>query len=65
MVNQAPSLDHIAFQLQGGQKELDLAQRELQSSNINVTPFKHQEVQSLYFNDPNGNQIELYVHLAQ
>ena len=63
--NTATSLDHIAFQLQGGQRELDLAQGELESVGIEVTPYKHQEVHSLYFNDPDGNQIDLYVHCAE
>lgn len=62
--NTASPLDHVAFQLQGGQVELDLAQVELEASGVAVTPYSHQEVQSLYFNDPDGNQIELYVHLA-
>ena len=59
------SLDHVAFQLQGGLKELELAQEELESSGIEVTPYSHEEVQSLYFNDPDGNQIELYVRAAE
>lgn len=59
--NSAPSLDHIAFQLHGGQSELDLAQEELELFGIEVTPYKHEEVHSLYFSDPDGNQIELYV----
>ena len=63
--NAAPSLDHVAFQLQGGLRELDLAQVELEAVGIAVNPYKHQEVQSLYFNDPDGNQIELYVHLTE
>ncbi len=32
--NTAPSLDHVAFQLQGGKRELDLAQVELESIGI-------------------------------
>ena len=63
--NATSSLDHVAFQLQGGRRELNLAQVELESLGIEVTPYDHQEVQSLYFNDPDGNQIELYVHLAE
>ena len=60
----APSLDHVAFQLQGGPRELDLAQVELESIGIEVTPYEHAEVHSLYFDDPDGHQIELYVHHA-
>ena len=63
--SRAPSLDHVAFQLQGGRPELDLAQAELESIGIEVTTYKHQEVQSLYLNDPDGNQIELYVPHAE
>ena len=59
--NTAPSLDHIAFQLHGGQRELELAQVELELVGIEVIPFEHEDVHSLYFNDPDGNQIELYV----
>ena len=57
------TLDHVAFQLEGGRRELDVAQTELESSGVVVTPYTHQEVQSVYFNDPDGNQIELYVPL--
>ena len=60
-----PSLDHVAFELQGGRRELDQAQVELESTGIAVTPYNHREVQSLYFDDPDGNQIELYVHLKE
>ena len=63
--NTSPSLDHVAFRLQGGPKELELALVELEASDIDVTPYSHREVQSLYFNDPDGNQIELYVPLAE
>ena len=62
--NAAPSLDHVAFQLQGGKRELDLAQVELESIGIEVMPYEHEEVHSLYFGDPDGNQVELYVHHA-
>lgn len=62
--NTAPSLDHVAFQLQGGKSELDSAQLELESKGIKVTPYEHDEVHSLYLGDPDGNQIELYVHHA-
>ncbi len=63
--NTSPSLDHIAFQLQGGRRELGLAQVELESLGVEVTPYTRREVQSLYFKDPDGNQIELYVHVTQ
>lgn len=63
--NARPSLDHLAFRLQGGKAEIDAARVELESSGIDVTPYKHSEVHSLYFNDPDGNQIELYVHLRE
>ena len=61
----APSLDHVAFELQGGLSELDLAKVVLELSGIDVTPYDHHEVRSLYFHDPDGNQIELYVHPAE
>ena len=61
--NTSPALDHVAFELQGGQSELDQAQAELESAGVAVSPYSHSEVQSLYLNDPDGNQIELYVHL--
>ena len=63
--NTAPSLDHLAFQLHGGKRELDLAQVELESVGIEVAPYEHEEVHSLYFRDPDGNQIELYVPHAE
>jgi catechol-2,3-dioxygenase len=62
--NAAPSLDHVAFELQGGKRELDLAKVELETLGIEVMPYEHSEVHSLYFGDPDGNQIELYVHHA-
>lgn len=63
--NTTPSLDHVAFRLQGGRRELDMAQVELESNGIDVMSYDHDEVQSLYFNDPDGNQIELYVQLSE
>lgn len=56
-----PTLDHVAFKLEGGKRELDLARLELESNGIKVNPYSHREVESLYFYDPDGNQIELYV----
>jgi catechol-2,3-dioxygenase len=58
----ASALDHIAFQLPGGKRELVLAQVELESMGIEVNPYEHDEVHSLYLGDPDGNQVELCVH---
>ena len=60
--NTNPPLDHITFHLHGGKSELNLAKIELESNGIAVTPYNHEEVHSLYLHDPDGNQIELYVH---
>jgi catechol-2,3-dioxygenase len=64
--NSSPSLDHIALRLEGGLAELSLAQSALEAANIDVTTYEHsdQQVSSLYFNDPDRNQIELYVRLS-
>ena len=59
--NTHPPLDHVAFQLQGDEKELAAAQAELESKGISVNPYSHREVESLYIRDPDANQIELYV----
>ena len=45
--------------LHGGQRELELARVELKSMGIKVTPYEHEEAHSLYFIDPDSNQIEL------
>lgn len=64
--NSSLSLDHIAFRLEGGITELRLAQSALEAASIDVTPYEHsdQHVSSLYFSDPDGNQIELYVRIS-
>jgi catechol-2,3-dioxygenase len=59
-------LDHVAFRIQGSLEELRAAQAQLQALGI-VTqgPFDHGWSASVYFADPDGNRIELYVDRSE
>ena len=57
----AVGLDHVAFKLHGGIDALATASRELQAAGIAVAPVDHVVSKSLYFEDPDGNRVELYI----
>ncbi len=54
-------LDHIAFNIGTNLDELREAKARLEAAGIAPSPVDHEVTKSLYFTDPDGNGIELYV----
>ncbi len=54
-------VEHFAFKLRGGMKELEKAKKELESAGVEVMPVDHNVSYSLYFHDPDRNRLEVYV----
>ena len=57
----AVGTQHIAFQVEGGIEALREAKALLDAEGIGVAPIDHGVTKSLYFRDPDGNPLELYV----
>jgi len=57
----AAGLHHVAFNIGKSLDELRGAKAKLESAGITLTPVDHEVTKSLYFADPDGNGIELYV----
>ena len=57
-------LQHVAFKIGDTVDILKAAKRELESAGVNVTPVDHGVTQSLYFHDPDGNRLEVYVDVS-
>lgn len=60
--DRAPGLDHIAFRLEGGDDALRAARDVLESAGVEVGGIDHGVTRSIYFADPDGNRVELYVN---
>jgi len=54
-------LDHVAFNIGTTLDELREAKAKLEAAGISPRPVDHEVTQSLYFEDPDGNGIEVYV----
>ncbi|MEN8182754.1 MAG: VOC family protein [Myxococcota bacterium] len=52
---------HIAFRVAGGLEGLRAAKTRLEAEGVTVAPVDHGVTRSLYFGDPDGNALELYV----
>ncbi len=52
---------HIAFKLSGGLDGLREAKARLERAGVRVAGVDHHVTKSLYFADPDGNALELYV----
>jgi catechol 2,3-dioxygenase len=60
-----PGLHHMAWQL-GSFEELQAAYRELRDLGITVeATIAHNVTRSIYFNDPDGNRVELYCDMVE
>ena len=57
----AVGLAHVAFKIGNSLDELRAAKQHLDAEGIKCAPVDHEVTQSLYFADPDGNQVELYV----
>lgn len=57
----AAGLDHVAFNIGRSLDDLREAKAKLETAGIKPTPIDHEVTKSLYFADPDGNGIELYV----
>jgi catechol 2,3-dioxygenase len=54
-------LDHVAFSIGQCLDELREAKAKLEAAGIEPNPVDHEVTKSLYFTDPDGNGIELYI----
>ena len=54
-------VEHFAFRLEGGIWGLTEAKLELEDAGVTVMPIDHHVSYSLYFRDPDGNRLEVYV----
>ena len=57
----AVGLHHVAFKIGSKMDELLDAKAKLEAAGVAVTPIDHEVTKSLYFADPDGNGIELYI----
>jgi catechol 2,3-dioxygenase len=57
----SPGLHHVAFKIGDSLDELREAKATLEAAGLAPKPAEHEVTQSLYFDDPDGNGVELYV----
>jgi catechol 2,3-dioxygenase len=57
----AIGLDHVAFNIGTTLDELREAKAKLDAAGIATKPVDHEVTKSLYFEDPDGNGIEVYI----
>jgi catechol 2,3-dioxygenase len=57
----SPGLHHVAFKIGNSLDELREAKAALEAAGITPNPMDHEVTKSLYFADPDGNGVELYV----
>jgi catechol-2,3-dioxygenase len=61
----SPGLAHVAFKIGDSLEELREARVRLEGAGVQTTPMDHEVTKSLYFHDPDGNEIEVYVDASQ
>lgn len=57
----AVGLHHVAFNIGTTLEELREAKAKLEAEGIAIHPVDHEVTKSLYFQDPDGNGVEVYV----
>ena len=57
----AVGLHHVAFNIGTNLDQLYEARARLEAAGITPTPVDHEVTKSLYFADPDGNGVELYI----
>ena len=60
----AAGLHHVAFKIGTTLDELREAKANLDAAGIATTPVDHDVTKSLYFEDPDGNGVEVYVDVS-
>jgi len=55
-----PGLHHIAFVVAGGEPGLQRMRERLEQNDVAYRTLDHGDHRSVYFHDPDGNQVELY-----
>jgi catechol 2,3-dioxygenase len=58
---QAAGLNHVAFCIGNSLDDLIEAKALLEAAGVTPDPIDHEVTKSLYFDDPDGNNVELYV----
>jgi catechol 2,3-dioxygenase len=57
----SPGLHHVAFKIGNDLEKLREAKAALEAAGIAPRPIDHEVTKSLYFADPDGNGVEVYV----
>ena len=57
----AVGLQHVAFKVGDDIDALKQAKRDLEAAGVSVRPVDHGVTKSLYFTDPDGNGLEVYI----
>ncbi|HXV00763.1 MAG TPA: VOC family protein [Caulobacteraceae bacterium] len=57
----ATGMHHVAFKIGDCLDELREAKARLEGAGVEVNPIDHEVTKSLYFADPDGNGVEVYV----
>ena len=60
----AVGLHHVAFKIGTRIEELLEAKTKLEAAGLALSPVDHEVTKSLYFEDPDGNGIEVYVDVS-
>lgn len=63
-VEDGVGLQHVAFKIGDSHAALQEAKAHLEKAGIKVHPVDHEVTQSLYFHDPDGNTLEVYVDVS-
>ncbi len=61
---QAVGLHHAAFRVGDTLDQLKQAAQDLERAGVAFQPIDHDVTKSLYFDDPDGNTLEVYVDLS-
>ena len=62
--DKAVGLQHVAFKIGDDPEVLIEAKAKFDAAGIEVRAVDHEVTQSLYFFDPDGNQLEVYVDVS-
>ena len=63
-IDHGVGLQHVAFKIGESLDVLRAAKGELDAAGIATVPVDHGVTKSLYFQDPDGNRIEVYVDVS-